>query len=92
MPAPLRALADDTWAALDALPDHDDGGTRAELDRLRALYPYVHRRVEASPARRIARLMPTDAVPPAAQNVTGMLWRSARAHRWPGRRGSHLAR
>jgi hypothetical protein len=77
VPAPLRALADDTWAALDALPGHDDAATRAEFDRLRALYPYVHRKVAASPARRIARMMPADVVPPGArQSVAGMLWRS----------------
>jgi hypothetical protein len=77
VPPPLRALADDTWAALDALPDHDDAGTRAEFDRLRALYPYVHRKIAASPARRIARMVPSDVVPPAVrQSVAGMLWRS----------------
>lgn len=76
VPAPLRALADDTWAALDALPDHDDAGTRAEFDRLRALYPYVHRKVAASPARRIARLVPAEVVPHAVrQGVAGMLRR-----------------
>jgi hypothetical protein len=77
VPAPLRALADDTWAALDALPGHDDAGTRAEFDRLRALYPYVHRKVASSPARRIARMVPPEVVPPAVrQSVAGMLWRS----------------
>jgi hypothetical protein len=76
VPAPLRALADDTWAALDVLPDHDDAGTRAEFDRLRALYPYVHRKVAASPARRIARMVPVEVVPPAVrQSVAGMLRR-----------------
>lgn len=76
VPAPLRTLADDTWAALDALPEHDDAGTRAEFDRLRALYPYVHRKVASSPARRIARLVPAEVVPPAVrQSVAGMLWR-----------------
>lgn len=75
VPAPLRALADDTWAALDALPGHDDAGTRAEFDRLRALYPYVHRKIAASPARRIARMMPADVVPRGVrQSVAGMLW------------------
>src|SRR5690606_27134533 len=64
VPAPLRTLADDLWAALDTLADHDDAGTRAELDRLRALYPYVHRKVAASPARRIARLVPSRTPPP----------------------------
>lgn len=77
VPGPLRALADDTWAALDALPEHDDAVTRAELDRLRALYPYVHRKVTTSPARRIARLVPPAAVPPPVRNgMTGMLRRS----------------
>lgn len=75
VPAPLRALADDTWAALDALPGHDDAGTRAEFDRLRALYPYVQRKVAASPARRIARMVPSDVVPPGVrQSVASMLW------------------
>ncbi|MDR7383820.1 sulfotransferase family protein [Promicromonospora iranensis] len=77
VPAPLRALADDTWAALDALPEHDDAGTRAEFDRLRALYPYVHRKIAASPARRIARMVPTEVVPHGVrQSVAGMLWGS----------------
>lgn len=77
VPAPLRALADDTWAALDALPGHDDAGTRAEFDRLRALYPYVHRRIEASLARRIAQLAPAEVVPSAVrQSVVGMFRRS----------------
>jgi hypothetical protein len=77
VPAPLRALADDTWAALDALPEHDDAGTRAEFDRLRALYPYVHRKVAASPARRIARMVPAEVVPQGVrQSVAGMLWGS----------------
>jgi hypothetical protein len=77
VPAPLRTLADDTWAALDALPEHDDAGARAEFDRLRALYPYVHRKVASSPARRIARMVPAEVVPPAVrQSVAGMLWRS----------------
>jgi hypothetical protein len=77
VPAPLRALADDTWAALDALPGHDDAGTRAEFDRLRALYPYVHRKIAASPARRIARMVPAEVVPPGVrQSVAGMLWGS----------------
>lgn len=77
VPAPLRTLADDTWAALDALPEHDDAGTRAEFDRLRALYPYVHRKVASSPARKIARMVPAEVVPPAVrQSVAGMLWRS----------------
>jgi hypothetical protein len=76
VPAPLRTLADDTWAALDVLPDHDDAGTRAEFDRLRALYPYVHRKVAASPARRIARMVPAEVVPSAVrQSVAGMLRR-----------------
>jgi hypothetical protein len=76
VPAPLRALADDTWAALDALPGHDDAGTRAEFDRLRALYPYVHRRIEASLARRIAQLTPVEVVPSAVrQSVAGMFRR-----------------
>jgi hypothetical protein len=80
VPAPLRALADDTWAALDALPGHDDAGTRAEFDRLRALYPYVHRKVAASPARRIARLMPAEVVPTGVrQSVAGMLWGTSTA-------------
>jgi hypothetical protein len=80
VPAPLRALADDTWAALDALPGHDDAGTRAEFDRLRALYPYVHRKVAASPARRIARMMPAEVVPPGVrQSVAGMLWGTSHA-------------
>jgi hypothetical protein len=77
VPASLRALADDTWAALDALPEHDDAGTRAEFDRLRALYPYVHRKITASPARRIARMVPAEVVPPGVrQSVAGMLWGS----------------
>ena len=76
VPATLRTLADDTWAALDALPDHDDAGTRAEFDRLRALYPYVHRRTAASPARRIARMVPGEVVPSLVrQGVSGMLRR-----------------
>ncbi|WP_369369913.1 hypothetical protein AB1046_13990 [Promicromonospora sp. Populi] len=92
VPAPLRGLADDTWAALDSLPEHDDAGTRAELDRLRALYPYVHRRV-ASPARQIAQLLPAEAVPPVArQHTAGTLWRSSPAARWPARRGRPPAR
>jgi hypothetical protein len=77
VPAPLRALADDTWAALDALPGHDDAGTRAEFDRLRALYPYVHRRIEASLARRITQLAPAEVVPSAVrENIMGMFRRS----------------
>ncbi|MFI2487943.1 sulfotransferase family protein [Promicromonospora kroppenstedtii] len=77
VPAPLRALADDTWAALDALPEHDDAVTRAEFDRLRALYPYVHRKVTASPARRIARMVPPAVVPsPVRTRVAGMLGRA----------------
>lgn len=78
VPAPLRALADDTWAALDALPDQDDAVTRAEFDRLRALYPYVHRKVTTSPARRIARIVPPAVVPPSVRaSMAGMLRRSA---------------
>ncbi len=74
VPAPLRGLADDTWAALDALPEHDDAGTRAEFDRLRALYPYIHRKIAASPARRIAQLVPPEVVPAAVrQSIGGML-------------------
>lgn len=77
VPATLRGLADDTWAALDALPEHDDAGTRAEFDRLRALYPYVYRRVAASPARRIARMVPAEVVPHTVRrSVASMLWRS----------------
>ena len=91
IPTPLRALADDTWAALDSLPGHDDAGTRAEFDRLRALYPYVHRKVASSPARRIARMVPTEVVPSAVrQSVAGMLRRSPDRASRP-RRGSHLA-
>ncbi|GGM18717.1 sulfotransferase family protein [Promicromonospora citrea] len=82
VPAPLRTLADDLWAALDALADHDDAGTRAELDRLRALYPYVHRKVAASPARRIARLVPSEVVPQTVRRgVAHLLWRSPDATR-----------
>lgn len=82
VPAPLRALADDTWAALDALPGHDDAGTRAEFDRLRALYPYVHRRIEASLTRRITQLAPANVVPYAIrQSLVGMLRRSPDAAR-----------
>ncbi|PUB27768.1 hypothetical protein C8K30_104218 [Promicromonospora sp. AC04] len=88
VPAPLRGLADDTWAALDALPEHDDAGTRAEFDRLRALYPYIHRKLAASPARRIAQLVPPEVVPAAVrQSLGGMLRRSPESPR----RGSHLA-
>jgi len=77
VPAPLRTLADDTWSALDTLPDHDDAGVRAEFDRLRALYPYVYRKVAAPPSRRIARMVQADVVPPAVrQSVTGMFRRS----------------
>jgi hypothetical protein len=76
VPAPLRALADDTWAALDALPDHDDAGVRAEFDRLRALYPYVYRKVAASPARRLARMAPAEATPSVIrQNIMGLFRR-----------------
>ncbi|MCP2264675.1 hypothetical protein ACFQHV_16020 [Promicromonospora thailandica] len=76
VPGPLRTLADDTWAALDALPEHDDAGTRAEFDRLRALYPYVHRKVTASPARRFARMMPPEVPHTVRRGVAGMLRRS----------------
>ena len=69
VPAPLRALADDTWAALDVLPDHDDPGTRAEFDRLRALYPYVHRKIAASPARRISRAVRYRRPPTSSQGL-----------------------
>ena len=59
------------------IPDHDDAVTRAEFDRLRALYPYVHRKVTTSPSRRIARLVPPAVVPPSVRaGMAGMLRRA----------------
>jgi hypothetical protein len=89
VPAPLRTLAADTWDALDTLTRHDDAGTRAEFDRLRALYPYVYRKVTTSPVRRIARMLPQDVLPAGfRKNVPG----SSDADRRVPRRGNHLAR
>jgi hypothetical protein len=93
VPAPLRTLAADTWDALETLTRHDDAGTRAEFDRLRALYPYVYRKVAASPARRIARMVPQDVLPAGfRKKVPGVPWHSPDADRRQPRRGNHLAR
>jgi hypothetical protein len=93
VPARLRTLAADTWDALDTLTWHDDAGTRAEFDRLRALYPYVYRKVTASPARRIARMVPQDVLPAGfRKKVPGAPSQSSDADRRVPRRGNHLAR
>lgn len=92
VPAPLRTLADDTWDALETLTRHDDAGTRAEFDRLRALYPHVYRKVTASPARRIARMVAQDVLSAGVRKSgAAVLWRSPDAGRRVPRRGNHLA-